>query len=242
MNQIRLEDIERGYALPLPPEIIYLIPNASLAPLGCQIQETINERGERIPKYRMTHDQSFPGPSGNSINQRVIKEKLPQCMYSFVLLRSIHYIVYLRLKHPKTKIFLCKFDLDAAYCCCHLSGKTASECLTIHNNILRMALRMTFGGSPCPSMWGYISDTTADICNTLIHNPSWDHNKLFDNLSLPLDKPLHLSNDIQFREAKPMSVEIPPNDIGKVDIYIDDTIGLALDINDNVRRVSKMVR
>jgi hypothetical protein len=140
MDQIILDDIEKGFALPLPPEIIYFIPNASLAPLGCQKQETINKQGERIPKYQMMHDQSFPGLSGNSVNQRVVKEKLPPCMYSFVLLRSIHYIVNLRLKHLRSKIFLCKFDLDAAYRRCHLSGKTASECLTIHNNILLMAI------------------------------------------------------------------------------------------------------
>jgi hypothetical protein len=45
-----------------------MIPNASLAPLGCQTQESINEFGERITKHRMTHDQTFPGPSGKSVN------------------------------------------------------------------------------------------------------------------------------------------------------------------------------
>jgi hypothetical protein len=35
-----------------------------------------------------------------------------------------------------------------------------------------------------------------------------------------------------------MSVPIPTNNIGKVDIYIDDTIGIAVDINNNLRRVS----
>ncbi len=95
LDVIISEDIERGFALPLPIEVINLIPNASLAPLGCQVQETINELGERIPKYRMTHDQSFPGPSGNSVNIRVIKDKLPPCMYSFVLIRSLHFIVNL---------------------------------------------------------------------------------------------------------------------------------------------------
>jgi hypothetical protein len=42
---------------------------------------------------------------------------------------------------------------------CHLSGSTASECLTIYDNTLLMALQMTFRGAPCPSLWGFISDT-----------------------------------------------------------------------------------
>jgi hypothetical protein len=162
-------------------------------------------------------------------------------MYSFVLLRTLHFIVHLRLQYPKTKIFICKFDLDAAYQRCHLSGTTAAECLTIHDSMLLMALHMTFGGSPCPSLWGYISDTLADICNTLIHNPSWNHSSLYDVLSSTLETPLSFLSNIPFHEAKSLAVRIPHNNIGKVDIYIDDTIGIALDFNDNVNRVSKAV-
>ena len=68
LEQLINDDIIRGFALPLPISILPFIPNASLAPLGCHEQETINEFGERIPKYRMTHDQSFKGPSGLSVN------------------------------------------------------------------------------------------------------------------------------------------------------------------------------
>jgi hypothetical protein len=149
LSKIILNDVERGFALPLPTKLLKLIPNASLAPLGCQEQEIINELGERIPKFRMIHDQSFPGPSSLSVNLRVIQEELPTCMYSYVLLKTIHYIVHLlHHHHLSTKIYISKFDLDSAYCHCHLSGQTAPECLTIFNNILLMALRMTFGGHP----------------------------------------------------------------------------------------------
>lgn len=99
------ENIERGFALPLPTALLHLIPNASLAPLGCHLQETINERGERIPKYKMTHDQTFPGPSEMSVNLRVNQDHLPSCMYSFVLLKSLHYIISLQKRHPTTKNF-----------------------------------------------------------------------------------------------------------------------------------------
>jgi hypothetical protein len=140
------KDIKLGFALPLPIQSLFSIPNASITPLGCQEQETINTDGERIPKFRMLHDQTFPGPSGKSVNLRVIKDILPPCMYSFVLSRILHYIVDLRYRHPRTKIFLCKFDIDSAYHRCHLSSSTASESMTIHGNLLLIAVRLTFGG------------------------------------------------------------------------------------------------
>jgi antitoxin component of MazEF toxin-antitoxin module len=228
MKQNIIDDISRGFALPLPIELLHSIPNTSLAPLGCVEQESINELSKKTPKFPMTHDQSFPGPTGNSVNSRVQKENLQFCMYSFVLLRLLHFIIHLRHNHPKTKIFLSKFDLDAAYRRCHLSGSTTSECLTIFDDTLLMALRMTFGGAPCPSMWGYISDTLEDICNKLIHNPYWDHQKFSDSLSSTIEEPSSLPPEIPFHPAKSLAVKIPPNNVGKVNIYIDDSIGVAL--------------
>ncbi len=166
----------------------------------------------------MMHNQTFPRLSGQSINLWVVKDKLPPCMYSFVLLRTLHFIVHLWLQHPMSRIYICKFDLDAAYRRCHLSGNTAAECLMIHDNFHLMALCMTFGGSPCPSLWGYISDTSADVCNTLIHNPSWDHLHLYDDLSSKLEDPSNFPSDTPFHPAKPLSVQLPPNTIRKVDI------------------------
>jgi len=46
-----INNISRGFALPLPTEILHLIPNASLAPLGCVEQESINELGEKTPIF-----------------------------------------------------------------------------------------------------------------------------------------------------------------------------------------------
>jgi hypothetical protein len=101
-----------------------------------------------------------------------------------------------------------------------------------------MALRMTFGGTPCPSMWGYISDTLANIANSIIHNEFWDPSDLHVDISKSLADPLPLPVDIKFHPAQQLADHLPTNDIGKVDIYIDDSIGIALDIDDNPRRVS----
>jgi len=131
----------------------------------------------------MMHDQSFLGSSRHSVNERVIKENLPHCLYSFTLLRVLHYIISLRQRHLTSHILISKFDLDSAYRRCHLSGDTAHESLTIHNDTLFMALRLTFGGSPCPAMWGTIAETITDTCNTLLHCKAWNHLDLYDPLS-----------------------------------------------------------
>jgi len=104
-----------------------------------------------------------------------------------------------------------------------------------------MALRLTFGGSPCPSLWGYLSDSLADVCNALINNPYWDHNTSFDSLSFKVYSPLPLPDSTPFHKALPMSVQIPENDLGKVDIYLDDSIGVSPDVGDNAIRVGRSI-
>jgi hypothetical protein len=104
-----------------------------------------------------------------------------------------------------------------------------------------MALCLTFGSSACPNLWNCISETGMDIANMLIQNPFWDHTSLFDPLSSQLENPESLPTDVPFAQTKEMSVSIPIDDIGKADIYIDDTIGVALDIGDNANCVSAAI-
>jgi hypothetical protein len=241
LDELISSDIRHGFALPLLIYVLPFIKNASIAPLGCHEQETINEAGEHIPKCRMTHDQTFPGPSGKSVNLRVVKDQLPPCMFSHVLSRVLHYIVDLCHRHPSTRIYLCKFDVDAAYRRCHLSSQTASECLTVYKNTLIMALRLTFGGSPCPSLWGIISETINDLCNALITNVHWDHTNLYDPISDQLSEICNLPDDIPFHPARDLSVSLPINDVGLTDVYIDDINGIAPDIGTNASRVNRAI-
>jgi len=168
LRTIIQEDVERGFALPLLITALHFLPNASLAPLGCVRQSSVDASGNHVVKFPMTHDQTFPGPSKLSVNLRVQHDKLPLIHYSFVLTRIIYYILELRHQHPTTRIFLCKFDIDAAYQRCTLSSITAFECLTMFEDFLLIALWMTFGGSPNPELWGVILETTTDICNSLL--------------------------------------------------------------------------
>jgi hypothetical protein len=46
-DPIITEDVQRGFSLPLPIDALVRIPNASLAPLGCHKQETIDNEGKK---------------------------------------------------------------------------------------------------------------------------------------------------------------------------------------------------
>lgn len=230
------EDINRGFALPLPIELLKKLPNSSLAHFECHKQSTINAQGETIPKYRLTHDQSFPGLSGQLVNSRVKKELLPPIMYSFVLCRLIHYVINVRRLLPTTKIFTCKIDLDAAYHCCSMPVATSWESMMIYDGLLFVALRLPFGGSPCPK-WSVISETITDLANSILHNPFWDHENTFDPLSKSIETPVLLPDDLPYHPAKDLAVQLPENLGGYIDIYIDDILGVVPDLGDNVKRL-----
>lgn len=51
----------------------------------------------------------------------------------------------------------------------------------------------------------------------------------------------YLQEDIPYKTKKPISVPIPKNVIGKVNLNIDDSIAIALDKKDNTKRVSTTV-
>jgi hypothetical protein len=104
-----------------------------------------------------------------------------------------------------------------------------------------MALRLTFGGSPCPSLWGIISETINDLCNALITNVHWDHTNLYDPISDQLSEICNLPDDIPFHPARDLSVSLPINDVGLTDVYIDDINGIAPDIGTNASRVNRAI-
>jgi len=117
-------------------------------------------------------------------------------MYSFALLRIIHFIVNTRKRFPATRIYLCKVDLDAAYRRCNLSSSTSFESITLFKGLLLVDM---------------------------------------------LDPPLPLPDSEPFHQARDMAVTLPPNDLGYVDIFIDDNIGFVLDSNDNALRMIRAI-
>ena len=70
------KEVSRGWLLPVTVESLPKIKGLSIIPLGIADQFSINDRGERIFKQRVTHDASFPAPSGISVNNQVIEALL----------------------------------------------------------------------------------------------------------------------------------------------------------------------
>jgi hypothetical protein len=75
------DDVDQGFALPLPLNKIKQLPGILLTPLNIQLQKMINKQGEHIQKNRMTHNQSWKWQSGTSVFSRVNKEELLPCYF-----------------------------------------------------------------------------------------------------------------------------------------------------------------
>ena len=146
------KDIIHGYSLVIPTDKILDIHGALLAPLNIVEQSTIDETGAVVPAQRLTHNQSKVFHASNtSVNGTVIKEALQDCMYGHCIIRCLHYIAALRLKHPSTRILVQKVDYKSAYRRAHLTWQTAIQTITqVTDNLSQIALRATFGGAPNP--------------------------------------------------------------------------------------------
>jgi hypothetical protein len=107
--------------------------------------------------------------------------------------------------------------------------------------LLIIPLCLTFGGSSCPNLWGTFSETICDLANEIIQNEAWDYKVLFDALSNQIIVPKQIPPDISSSPALPLAVNVPFNDKGKGDVFIDDNIFVTPDINDNIERIAKAV-
>jgi hypothetical protein len=102
-----------------------------------------------------------------------------------------------------------------------------------------IALRLTFGGAPNPSEWGAVSESCCDLVNALLHDPDWDPTELeapYQELIPPYEP---LPDDIPFAEAKKQFVNIPVNDKGNNEVFIDDLMGATIDLpgTNNIQRL-----
>jgi hypothetical protein len=243
-----LKELNKGWIIPLLPTDARLLPNATISPMGVVSQSTINDRGEIIPSNRVTHDLSFLGKSSKlSINSRTNMDLLEPCQYGHMLLRVIHYIVALRICYPNLPIVLQKTDFKSAYRRQQLSAKTASQCLSSvkinGEQFVLLNMRLSFGGSACPSEWCLISESITDLANRILEDDSWNPNELPPKLLNKLPPTEILDNSIPFANAKPLLVDIPLEKFGKSDVYIDDvcTVGVLRDGKDELRLKSSVL-
>ena len=234
------KEVDRGWMIPLPIPFLLKLKHASVIPLGVAFQKTINDAGDIVDKERLTHDLSFPTPSGFSVNDCSEESILIECVYGQCLRRVLHTIHTLRLQYPGRKIFLSKFDLDAAYRRLHSHPLHAVRAITIIDNLAYLLLRLPFGASAGPALYSTVSEMIFDLCNDLVTDPTWDYRTLHSPHSTKLETPTLTDDSIPFEEAIPLMVDVPVREIS-FDGYIDDIIAVALDCDDNVRRSQETV-
>jgi len=237
-HQLLQKDVHHGYSLVIPISAVLQIDGALMAPLNIAEQFTISEFGEVIQTQRLTHNQSkIFSASGTSVNSRIDKDKLQDCMYGHMIIRLVHYIVALRISEPNKVIFMQKTDYKSAYRRAHLNWATAIQTITrVDDDIAQIALRATFGGAPNPNEWGVISESICDLANAILNDRNWNP----DILQAPCQKlvpPDAMENmQIPFAKGLPMIVNPPLAPYAKSDIYLDDDVTVAIASPENTKR------
>jgi hypothetical protein len=225
IKQMMESEVTNGWQLILPRIAIFLLPGAVLGPLGIVSQDTISELGEIVPKWRLTHDQSFNviPKTERSVNDRVKWEELTPCRYGTALMRYIHVIVMMRARNPRECIFQTKVDWKSAYRRMHYAVPSAVQSITCVEDHLLVALRMTFGGAPNPSQWSDVSELACDLANDLARHPGWDPSVHFSpHQRLIQGKLDRQPPEVPFAPASPLFVRVPCDELPKSENFIDD--------------------
>ena len=240
------KEIMHGWMLPLPKEAATLLPFAEYCPTSIVEQMTIDDMGTFIEKRRPIHDQSFlPSSSASSMNSRVHNELLDECRYGHMLLRLVHYILWLREHHPTTRILLSKTNLDSAYRRAHTNEQAVAKSLTWFHHcgswMLLLCLRLTFGSTPRPSLFSVISESLTDLVNVILRCPDWDPATLSSPLQELYPPVQTLVDEISFARAKPLSITVPETCLAKADVFLDDIVKAGLDTPSIRKRVQGAV-
>ena len=228
------KELNHGWMLPLPADAAHLLPFAEYCPTSIVEQITIDDEGTFIEKRQPIHDQSFIQSSfSTSVNGRVHKELLEECQYGHMLLRLVHYILFLRLRHPTTRILLSKIDLDSAYRRAHVNERVMAKSLTWFSFeghwMLLLCLRLTFGSTPGPSLFSTISESLTDLVNALLKCLDWDALTLSSPLKELYPPVETLSDKVPFSRTKPLSIVIPETSMAKADVFLDDIVEAGID-------------
>ena len=230
------KEVEHGWMLPVTLESVAKIKGAGVIPIGVAQQQSVDEKGNRYTKFRTTHDASFPPPSEQSINDRLLKTVLYPCYYGHCLIRILHLIHKMRLTEPQVRILISKIDLDAAYRRIHVVARMAALAITIIKRIAYILLHLPFGVANGPSDYSIVSETIFDLTNDILRDETWNPDEIHSPLQTQCETATsHHSPTTPFAEADPLMVSVPFHPAA-ADGYINDIITVMLDISDWVKR------
>ena len=246
------DEAARGYAIPITKECLLKLKGAELYPLGLAHQFTINEKGEQIPKRRVTHDLSNRKQFGLSINQRIDEDRIPETRYGHAMSRFVHLIHHIRYHHPDGRILMCKSDIEKAYRRLHTAPRIAAKCISawetnelddsgsmVKKFIGLLLTRLPFGSSPAPAEFSICSETVFDLAGDLLLCPKWDPSTLPSPYIDRIPPPGRLPDETPFGRALPADVHLPSFQKGGVEGYIDDGAIAVLDSPSNSRMVDR---
>ena len=93
-----------------------------------------------------------------------------------------------------------------------------------------ITLRLTFGGAPCPFVWSTISEMICDLANELLTCDDWNTEDLHASVQQDIPPRQFLSDDVPFATGRDLIIDIPVDPRGYIDVNIDDTTGLTVDL------------
>jgi hypothetical protein len=228
----------KAWHLPLPVEALSSIPNVSVAPFGFVTQLKLQADGSRREEGRITHDQTFCFHDDASVNNRVLVGALNPVQYGQALPRILHRLIATRQKYPRQPIYLPKYDWKSAYKNCHFSletlvqSGTTTKGITDNFEVALLALRMTFGGMPCPTLFSDLSEMVTDAANHLVRDREWKPSLLHSQFGqhIVVEPVAYPSGPTPFTAARPMTVSsmIPVDGQPHFDVFLDDHIGIVV--------------
>ena len=235
------KEVDRAWMLPVTKESITSIKGAGVIPIGVTQQFSIDEKGQRIEKRRLTHDCSHKMPSGHSLNSRIDTELLDECIYGQCLLRILHNIHILRRNHPTKKIYANKTDLDAAFRRIHILLKYALLCITIVGNVGYILSRCPFGVNEGPGKFCIASEITIDLAQEIADDTTWEPEKLRSpHMETIPEIETNFNDGDEFGQAEPLSITMEEKQIN-IDGFVDDIITITLDIEELTTRAKGAV-
>ena len=152
---------------------------------------------------RLAHDCSQPSASGQSINNMIDNEELEECKFGSVLSQIIHDIHYLRHHCPETKIFMNKYDLDAAYRRLSVVTQFAVLCAIAIQQLTYICFRLCFGAKPAPGLFSMVSKFIAELAEHLTEDKTRNPHTLQSNMLNDIDT-TPVSYKGEFATAQPL--------------------------------------
>ena len=232
------KEVSRGWMFPIPLISVPDVHGLATTPIGIASQWSISEHGELVPKKRMTHDCSRPSKSGLSLNLRIDKEKMEECIYGLCLLRVLYQIHQLRIENPRTAILLSKLDFDSAYRCMNVKLLFTMLCTMVFGNLAYILFRLPFGASPASGIFSLLSDFIVDMAQVLVEDPLWIPSTLKSPMAEALLTPVYKTGE--FARALPLLINIRARRT-YYDVFIDDMIICVLDDEDLLEKATNAI-